>query len=120
MSSDKAVGVIYTNISKMSQPAESCNVCSPRIKEFLSHPSKNKAGIFFSSSGEMIPSIVLKINESNYVTALRKHAYSNILKILPPKNDKFQIKKSDIFHISAQNIDCGYSLEPPQQKIKIF
>ena len=26
----------------------------------------------------------------------------------------FQIKNSDIFHISAQNIDCGYSLEPPQ------
>ena len=24
----------------------------------------------------------------------------------------FQIKNSDIFHISAQNIDCGYSLEP--------
>ena len=28
---------------------------------------------------------------------------------------KFQIKKSDIFHISAQNIDYGYSLEPPQR-----
>ena len=27
----------------------------------------------------------------------------------------FQIKKSDIFHISAQNIDCGYSLELPRQ-----
>ena len=26
----------------------------------------------------------------------------------------FQIKKSD-FHISAQIIDCGYSLEPPQR-----
>ena len=25
------------------------------------------------------------------------------------------MKNSDIFHISAQNIDCGYSLEPPQQ-----
>ena len=24
------------------------------------------------------------------------------------------MKKSDIFHISAQNIDCGYSLEPPR------
>ena len=24
------------------------------------------------------------------------------------------MKNSDIFHISAQNIDCGYSLEPPQ------
>ena len=27
----------------------------------------------------------------------------------------FQIKNSDIFHISAQNIDCGYSLEPPRR-----
>ena len=26
----------------------------------------------------------------------------------------FQIKISDIFHISAQNIDCGYSLELPR------
>ena len=29
------------------------------------------------------------------------------------KTENFQIKISDIFHISAQNIDCGYSLEPP-------
>ena len=28
------------------------------------------------------------------------------------KLKNFQIKNSDIFHISAQNIDCGYSLEP--------
>ena len=27
----------------------------------------------------------------------------------------FQIKNSDIFHISDQNIDCGYSLEPPRR-----
>ena len=47
--------------------------------------------------------------------SLRKHAYSNILKILPPKNESFQIKSSDIFHTSAQNIDCGYSLEPPRR-----
>ena len=46
---------------------------------------------------------------------LRKHAYSNILKILPPKNENFQIKNSDIFHVSAQNIDYGYSLEPPHR-----
>ena len=46
---------------------------------------------------------------------LRKHAYSTILKILPSKNENFQIKNSDIFHISAQNIDCGYSLEPPRR-----
>ena len=29
------------------------------------------------------------------------------------KNWKFSDKKTDIFHISASNIDCGYSLEPP-------
>ena len=40
--------------------------------------------------------------------------YSNILKILPTKTENFQIKNSDIFHISAQNIDCGYSLKPPR------
>ena len=28
--------------------------------------------------------------------------------------ENFLIKKSDIFHISAQNIDNGYSLEPPR------
>ena len=26
-------------------------------------------------------------------------------------NENFQIKNSDIFHISARNIDCGHSLE---------
>ena len=54
-------------------------------------------------------------NEVENDSTLRKHAYSNILKILPPKNEIFQMKNSDIFHISAQNIDCGYSLEPPRR-----
>ena len=31
------------------------------------------------------------------------------------KNANFQIKISAIFHISTQNIDCGYSLEPPRR-----
>ena len=31
------------------------------------------------------------------------------------KIENFQIKNSYIFHISAQNIDCGYSLEPPRR-----
>ena len=51
--------------------------------------------------------------------ALRKHAYSNILKILPQKkkkkNENFQIKNSDIFLISAQKIDSGCLLEPPRR-----
>ena len=35
-------------------------------------------------------------------STFRKHAYSNILKISPPKTENFQIKKSDNFLISAE------------------
>ena len=31
------------------------------------------------------------------------------------KTEKFQIKTFVIVQISAQNIDCGYSLEPPRR-----
>ena len=44
--------------------------------------------------------------------SLRKHAYSNRLKTW-----KFSDKNSDIFHIYDQNIDCGYSLEPPRRGV---
>ena len=57
----------------------------------------------------------LFVSDQSYVhflISLWKHAYSNILKISSPKTVNFPIKTSDIFHISAQNIDCGYSLEP--------
>ena len=47
--------------------------------------------------------------------SLRKYTYSKVLKIIQSKKEKFQIKLSDIFHISAQNIDCGYLLEPPHR-----
>ena len=47
--------------------------------------------------------------------SIRKHTYSNILNILLPKNENFQIKNSNIFYISAQNIDCEYLLELPWQ-----
>ena len=46
---------------------------------------------------------------------IRKHAYSNIQKFSPPKTENFQIKNIGIFYISARNIDCGYSLEPPRR-----
>ena len=36
------------------------------------------------------------------------------MKISAPKTENFQIKKLRYFLISAQNIDCEYSLEPPR------
>ena len=52
--------------------------------------------------------------------AVRFHHYENTpiqihWKFYHQKMAIFQIKNSDIFHISAQNIDCGYSLEPPRR-----
>ena len=52
-----------------------------------------------------------KIRISITKTSLFKY----ILKILPPKKEKKIDTNSDIFHISAQNIDCGYPLEPPRR-----
>ena len=40
---------------------------------------------------------------------------TRLLKLLQQEKETFQIKNSDMFHISAQNIDCGYSLEQPRR-----
>ena len=37
------------------------------------------------------------------------------LKFYHQENENFMIQNSDIFLISAQNIDYGYSLEPPRR-----
>ena len=39
--------------------------------------------------------------------------YTEIFKVV--KNENFQKKKMDVFLIFAQNIDGGYTLEPPQR-----
>ena len=48
-------------------------------------------------------------------TSLRKHAYSNILKFLPTKNENFQIKNSDNFLYFCSKHRLWYSLEPPRR-----
>ena len=47
-----------------------------------------------------------------YITKTRLFKY---IENFTTKKGKFQTKKSDSFHIPAQNIDCGYSLEPPRR-----
>ena len=39
--------------------------------------------------------------------------YIEIFKVV--KNENVPLKKFDIFLIFAQNIDCGYTLEPPRR-----
>ena len=38
-----------------------------------------------------------------------------VCKPIPLKVENFQLKNFDIFLIFVQNIDCGYTLEPPRQ-----
>ena len=49
-----------------------------------------------------------------YIT-LRKHAHMIYSNFFRSKIDIFQWKNSDIFLIVAQNIGCGYTLEPPRR-----
>ena len=49
-----------------------------------------------------------------YRLSLWKRAYWNKLKISQPKKENFQVNNFDIFHIPAQNVDCGHLLELPQ------
>ena len=46
------------------------------------------------------------------ITKTRLFKYSKHFTI---KQWNFQMKNSSSFHISAQNIDCGFSLEPPRR-----
>ena len=51
-----------------------------------------------------------KANKKHYEnTPIQIYRIFHLLKL-----KSFQIKNS-IFHTSAQNIDCGYSLEPPRR-----
>ena len=46
---------------------------------------------------------------------LRKFAHAINRDFDVVKNENFQKKSFDIFLIFAQNIDCGYTLEPPRR-----
>ena len=51
---------------------------------------------------------------STFVIA-KTHLFKYIENLKPPKTENLSDKNSDIFPIPAQNIDCGYSLEPPRR-----
>ena len=94
-----------------------CNNCPSwisrreRINVEMSSRSITTKVMWLSWDSNLLP-----LDLQSGALSFRKHAHSNILKILPPKNENFQIKKNLTFFIfSAQNIDCEYSLEPPRR-----
>ena len=79
------------------------------------HFALQKLLSFFCSKNINVFENILATTVYELIITLRKYAYLNILKVSPPKTGSFQIKNSDIFHISAPNIDCRYSLELPRR-----
>ena len=76
--------------------------------------------------GDEIQLINLKTcvtRETTFVTScfldatIRKTRLFKYIENFSSKNWKFSDKKTDIFHISAQNIYCGYLLEPLRRNI---
>ena len=58
--------------------------------------------------------------QSMFYAVIRKIMYTPVnpsftIYFTSKKTENFQLKNSDIFHISAQSIDCVYSLEPPRR-----
>ena len=49
-----------------------------------------------------------------FCLAITKALLFKYIENFTTKKGKFSDENSNIFHISAQNIDCGYLLEPPQ------
>ena len=64
-------------------------------------------------------SVYVNIQPSNSVFSLQiiitKTRLFKYIEISLRKTESFQIKILIFYHISAQNIDCGYSLEPPRR-----
>ena len=57
----------------------------------------------------------LSVNKSTKFRITNTRLFKYIQNFTTKNNEIFQNKILDIFHISAQNIDCGYSLEPPRR-----
>ena len=57
----------------------------------------------------------MKHCENVTVSSFRFITKTRLFKYIENLTSNFQIKNYDIFHISAKNIYCGYSLEPPRR-----
>ena len=55
---------------------------------------------------------LLRVRNPGKVSITTKTRLFKYMKTSPAKTENFQIKNSDIFYISVQNIHCRYTLEP--------
>ena len=56
--------------------------------------------------------VLIRLPDTYNITKTRLFKY---IKNFTTQNENFQMKNSGCFHISSQNINCGYLLEPPRR-----
>ena len=54
-------------------------------------------------------------NKPDIMFSLRKHAHATYGCVFSCKNRNIHQKDVDVFIVFAQNIDCGYTIEPPRR-----
>ena len=92
-----------------------------RVSHFMQNVSICiKCQILFSEKIAKIASICALLNLPQMLHMLNiditKTRLFKYIENFTSKNRNFSVKKTpDIFHISAQNINCGYLLEPPRR-----
>ena len=65
--------------------------------------------------GKLTPMLAEYYKPTRDLHITKTRLFKYIENFTTKEKENFQIKNSDIFHYPAQNIDCGYSLEPPSR-----
>ena len=81
-----------------------------QLRQLLGFEKENEFQHFFQLFAMTVGSTLLQKRHFSHYENMPIQIH---WKFYHQKIKKNQIKNSDIFHISAQNIDCRYSLEPP-------
>ena len=93
-----------------------------RVNEHLRDIRLNRiiktVAVHFNSTRHSIYKVQVLVLEKVHGQSKALITKTRLFKYIQNFSHPFQIKKNkniDIFQISAQNIDCGYSLEPPRR-----
>ena len=114
-SQSSLTNLILKNLSEVTQ-----EMPQSRSTVLPSHHRKARLGNIKDKTEASYETTVAQRNKNELKykrlgTIIMKTRLIKYIENLPPKTENFQIKNSGSFHISAQNVDCGYSLEPPWQ-----
>ena len=106
----------YLNYLIYKKKNESCKVKMHYIYDkVLEHGTYRISGRFYCCSYSYLLSTESNLTLKAQISTHYENMPIQIFWKFYHQKIKKSYKNSDIFHVSAQNIDCGYSLEPPRR-----